>query len=232
MDIKVYYRLAPKPAGSKKNKIDNATKKHCLENTVQIFGKDNVTVVGDNLTDDLKQFIENFKVKYVPVNFGNGSETFRKAVELAIRENDESDFVYLLEDDFLHLPNSKKLLLEALNEWDCYVTLYDHPDKYIDAIVGGNPQIEGGGEVTKLLMTDSVHWKMTNSTVMTFACRVKRLEEDLEIIKKYSKGSITDSYGMFTELRDKDITVISSVPGNSTHCEEKWLSPLTNWRKL
>jgi hypothetical protein len=114
-----------------------------------------------------------------------------------------------------------------------YTTLYDHPDKYINARDGGNPQIDMNAEITRLSRTKSIHWKLTNSTVMSFATYVSRLKEDLDLIKKYSSEKITDSYGFFTELiNTKQIGVVSSVPGYSTHCETNWLSPLTDWTKI
>ena len=56
---------------------------------------------------------------------------------------------------------------------------------------------------------------------------------DYDLLMKYSSGNITDSFRFFTELsQTKGIPVLSSVPGFSTHCEELWLSPLTNWNEL
>jgi len=230
--MKVYYRLSPSSAGIHKDKISNASKQNCLVNAIKVFGLENITVIGDNLDEILTTFLKEQNIRVVPVSYGNGSQTFRHAIDLAISENQDDDIVYLLEDDFLHLPDSPKLIEEALSEVDVYATLYDHPDKYIDGSVGGNPQVEGGGEVTKLIMTDSTHWKITNSTVMTWACRVKRLKQDYELHMKYSQGRVTDSYGLFSELRTNNTAVISSVPGRSTHCETRWLSPLVNWEEL
>ena len=141
--------------------------------------------------------------------------------------------VYLLEDDFLHKPGSKQLLKEGINRFKMYTTLYDHPDKYIDAANGGNPQIQQSSEITRIARTNSVHWKLTNSTVMSFATFVYRLKEDYELLKKYSSNNITDSYGFFTELlQTKQISTVSSIPGYSTHCEAAWLSPYTDWEKI
>jgi hypothetical protein len=230
--MKVYYRLSPNSTGVGKEKIKNATKQHCLQNAIDVFGIDNITVIGDNLNEELRIFIEQLDIRYVPVIFGNGSGTFRYSIDLAIKENTDDEIVYLLEDDFLHLPESRKLIEEVLDIMDVYVTLYDHPDKYIDANKGGNPQIYDGGEVTKLIMTKSSHWKITNSTVMSWACKVKQLKDDYDFHIKYSHGRVTDSYGLFTELRNNGIGVISSVPGRSTHCETKWLSPLVDWGNI
>lgn len=228
--MKVYYRLSNLSAGGNKIKLPHATKQHCLENCIKEFGLENITVLGDKLNQKTLDYVNSLDIKLVQVNNGTGSGTFRDALNLAIKENQPTDLVYLLEDDFLHKPGSLKLLTEALNTWDCYVTLYDCPDKYMDPKYGGNPQIEGGGEYTKVFLTQSIHWKITNSTVMSFACSVKRLQQDKDLLYKYSSGRITQSYELFTELRDtKGISVISSIPGFSTHCESRWLTPLTDW---
>ena len=231
--IKVYYRLSNFEAGISKKKIPNATKQHCLKNCINIFGLDNITVIGDTLNEETKKFVLDAGLRLIEVENGTGSGTFRDALDQAIADNNSGEMVYLLEDDFLHLPYSDRYLQEAITRAPLYVTLYDHPDKYINAKDGGNPQIEQQGEVTRLIKTDSVHWKLTNSTVMSFACRVERLIEDYDLLMKYSSNNITDSYGLFTELgQTKQIGVLSSVPGFSTHCESAWLSPLTNWNVI
>jgi hypothetical protein len=231
--IKVYYRLSNQEAGVSKKKMVGATKEHCLKNTIKIFGVNNITVVGDRLNDETRQNVELLGLRLLLVDNGNGSRTFRDALDQAIKENDDNVMVYLLEDDFLHLPSSNIKLSEILNQYDCYATLYDHPDKYIDASSGGNPFIIGGGEDTKLFKTETSHWKITNSTVMSFAARVSRLKQDYDMLMKYSDGHITDSFRFFCELRQqKGIPVVSSIPGCSTHCETAWLSPLTDWSKI
>ena len=231
--INVYYRLSNFEAGMSKKKIQNATKQHCLENCIKEFGVDNITIIGDTLNDETKQFVLDKKLRLIEVENGTGSGTFRDALDKAIEENNSGEMIYLLEDDFLHLPNSAKYIKEGIVRTPLYVTLYDHPDKYINKEQGGNPLIEQGGEVTRLIKTDSVHWKLSNSTVMSFACRVERLIEDYDSLMKYSNNNITDSYGLFTELsQTKQIGVLSSIPGYSTHCESAWLSPLTDWNKI
>ena len=231
--IKVYYRLSNLEAGISKKKIQNATKQHCLENCIKEFGKEHITVLGDRLNQETKNSVNSLDLKLVEVDNGNGSGTFRDALNLAIEENKNNDFIYLLEDDFLHKPNSREYLIEGLNHYDAYITLYDHPDKYMSKERGGNPFIKDGGEVTRLIKTSLLHWKITNSTVMSFAAKVSRLKEDYDLLMKYSSNSITDSFRFFVELsQTKKIPVLSSIPGFSTHCEAAWLSPLTDWSKI
>ena len=231
--MKVYYRLSTASAGGVKHKIKNATKTNCLTNCISVFGVDNITVIGDNLSTELKMWVEDNNLRLVEVKNGSGAATFRSALDIIYNECDDSELVYLLEDDFLHKNGSPALLTECLQAVDCYATLYDHPDKYMEPNIGGNPAVQDGGEVTRVITTDSKHWKITNSTVMSFAASVSRLKQDRDILYKYSQGRLTDSYGMFTELSQKyGIPVMSCIPGHSTHCEQAWLTPFTEWEKI
>ncbi len=244
--MKVYYRISPrgKNAGGKKQKIKGFDKIKCLQNAILEFGAENITIIADSLDDKFRQEIVDLKpphhsndeentpaynLRIIDVKFGNGSETFRKALDMAIEENSDYDNVYLLEDDFLHLPGAKQRLIEACDAFENYATVYDHLDKYINKEDGGNPLIQFNGENTRLVKTKSVHWKITNSTVMTMAAKVGRLKLDYNIWMECSKDHITDSFKAFIMLNQKGIGCVSSVPGYSTHCESAWLSPFTNW---
>tara|TARA_Y100000385_G_scaffold79794_1_gene81318 strand:+ start:1070 stop:1768 length:699 start_codon:yes stop_codon:yes gene_type:complete len=231
--IKVYYRLSNQNAGRSKIKLPHATKQHCLENCIKEFGLDNITVIGDKLNQETLDYLNSLGIRLVQVNNGTGSDTFRDALNLALKENSDQDFIYLLEDDFLHKPNSKNLLIEGLSTYNSYVTLYDHPDKYLSKEQGGNPFVEQGGEVTRVVMSANSHWKITNSTVMSFVASVSRLKQDKDLLYKYSSNSITDSFKFFQELsQTKGVACISPLPGVSTHVETAWLTPLTNWSKI
>lgn len=231
--MKIYYRLSNKNAGISKVKLPHATKEHCLTNCVNVFGTESITVVGDNLNEETKQMVEDLNLKLVNVSNGSGAGTFRDALNLAVQENSDDEVVYMLEDDFLHLPNANIVLEEGVKAFNMYITGYDHLDKYINKNFGGNPFIEDGGEVTRVVKSESSHWKITNSTVMSFAATVNRLKEDKDLLDKFSSSSITDSFGFFLTLaKEKGVGCLSSIPGVSTHVEKNWLSPFTDWSKI
>jgi hypothetical protein len=161
------------------------------------------------------------------VNIGHGAGTFNLALDEALKLDDK-EVVYFLENDYLHKPNSLKILLEGINIGADYVSLYDHPDKYMD---GANPFVEGGGEYTKVFLSESCHWKLTNSTTMTFATKVKTLKEDEDVLRKYTSTTHPYDFQMFMELKQRGRRLASSIPGFATHGETDWLSPLTNWKQ-
>ena len=229
--MKVIYRISD--AGYNKVKPDYITNENCLKNAVEVFGKDNFYVIADNVSDTTEQMILKYVNGIQKVSVGNGAGTFNLALDWAL-EQDENLLVYFLENDYLHKSNSIDIINEGIELGADYVSLYDHPDKYIPASRGGNPQIEDdGGEYTKLFLSKSCHWKITNSTTMTFASTVKVLKEDETILRKWTNiGHYPDDYKMFLELREKNRILVTSVPGYSTHGETAWLSPLTDWSKI
>jgi GT2 family glycosyltransferase len=114
------------------------------------------------------------------------------------------------------LPDAENSIVEGLEIAD-YVSLYDHPDKYL--IAGPNPLVKDGGEATKVILTPSTHWKYTNSTTMTFAARVKTLKQDYEIIKQHCEPDIPLDFQMFIALLKRGRQLITPIPGQSTHCD-------------
>lgn len=239
--INYIYRISDK--SNDKIKLPNASKMHCLDNFISVFGLDNLTVILDNCEEKTLAEVKARNIKnIIETNLGNkGSCLF--AIDYALGHFNEDDFVYFVEDDFLHLPEALKLLKEGLEISD-YVTLYDHPDKYVNRKDGGdNKYISNGGELTRVLITKSSHWKMTNSTVMTFAVKIKTLKEDYYIWKKFPAQSwLAWQRLQPLELKFKFLHIlsggrsvrklISPIPGRSTHCEIKYLSPFVDWYKV
>jgi hypothetical protein len=203
---------------------NNYSKVECLNNFVDRFGKDNLTIIADNMRNP--EEIKKMDCTVITTNLGN-SQTFVRALDLAIKLPDD-DYIYLVEDDYLHKKEAKKILLEGLRLGE-FVSLYDHPDKY--GTKSPNPLVQHGGELTRVLLGPSCHWKETNSTTMTFACKVKILKETKDTIKKYLDKTIPRDYDMWREITKK-YTLISSLPGYSTHCHEPWITPLFDWNKV
>lgn len=233
--MKIIYRIAD--VGYKKVKPDYISNENCLRNATAKFS--NIThdwiIVADNVTSDTRNMIR----KYIPdsnildVSIGSGAGTFNYALDLALKYNDD-DIVYFLENDYIHKERSDVIIHEGINIGGDYVSLYDHPDKYIPSSQGGNPFIEDdGGELTKVYLTNSCHWKITNSTTMTFASMVGTLRDDEEILRKWTNmGHYPKDFDMFIQLREKGKVLLTPIPGYSTHGESAWLSPLTDWEMI
>ncbi len=220
--LKVIYRICDK----KPNTQTGIPKLRCLINFYENFGFDsNSIIIADNCSPELLSRIKEFGTQVLETNLGNAG-TLKKAFEIAL-ELDDKDIIYFVEDDFLHLSDSRMYLLEGLARVH-YVSLYDHADKYIR---GPNPYVTEYGEQTRVFLTKSSHWKLTNSTVQTFATKVKTLKEDKTILFQHNfEGPVPDSFRTFMALKLKGRLLATPIPGRATHCHSPWESPLIDWK--
>ena len=229
--MKIIYRISD--AGYKKEKPDYINNENCLKNAIRVFGNADWSVIADNISSETNDMIQKYKsqdhIQYVSV--GHGAGTFNLALDKALQFPDD-EIIYFIENDYLHKPESQKILEEGFELGASFIALYDHPDKYLSPSKGGNPHCEGGAEDTRVYLTKSTHWKITNSTTMTFAAKVSTLKRIEPILRKYTQGSYPDDFKMFLELREHNELLITPIPGYSTHGENAWLSPLTDWSQI
>ncbi len=158
------------------------------------------------------------------IDEGTEAGSFLKTLDhvLSLNLPDET-IIYFLEDDYLHRPNWCEALIEGLSLADI-ASLYDHKDKYLHY-----PDL-----TSKLLVSDSCHWRTTPSACNTYACKMGTLRADIETHRKHSTNcanGISNDHSKFTELWQRGRTLISAVPGFSTHCDG-FVSPVINWEKI
>ena len=231
--MKIIYRISD--TGYNKVKPDYINNENCLKNALTIFPwtKYDWSIIADNISEETNDMIQ----KYIPrdhinyISVGHGAGTFNLALDEALQSSDD-EIIYFIENDYLHKQGSPEIIKEGFDLGVSFVALYDHPEKYLDPKSGGNPYCEGGAEDTRVYLTDSCHWKITNSTTMTFASKVSTLKQTKDILKKHTSGTHPNDFRMFIELRENNHLLITPLPGYATHGETAWLSPLTDWSKI
>lgn len=228
--MKVLYRISD--TGYNKIKPSYINNELCLKNFCNVFFEHihNIQIIADNCSDETISMIKKYidPVNIIKVSVGHGAGTFNLALDRALNGED-GEIVYFVENDYLHKQGSVEVLMDGFSLGAPFVSLYDHPDKYKEPALGGNPYCEGGAEDTRVYLTDSCHWKITNSTTMTFATKVSTLKRVESILRKHTSGTHPDDFQMFLELRQQGELLITPLPGYATHGETAWLSPLTDW---
>jgi len=210
-----------------KERISHFSKLGCFENLLSTIDRElaNVTFFLDVAGQKSPEHFLLSQSEDKVITFDGGTET-ASFLYLLDYVNEKSFFsdkiIYFLEDDYLHRPDFCEVLLEAFTLPVDYVTLYDHNDKYFFK--------EYEDLNSKIFATPSCHWRTTPSTTNTYAMRYKTLKEDLEIHKKFSQGrKVSQDHKKFLELGERGRTLVSSIPGWSTHCEPKYASPCIDW---
>jgi len=230
--MKTIYRTSNNSYSKIKPEYINNT--NCLNNFIKNFGTPDL-IIADNVNDVYFNELLHYNVMIDRTELGSGAQSFKYMLEKYILNNkisnNDNEIIYMVENDYLHLPNTKRVLEDGFNILNPdYLSLYDHPDKYINYSAGGsNPYVEDGGELTRVVTSKFTHWKLTNSTTMTFASRISTLKKDYNIIKKYISGTHPNDFNMFIELRNNGRTLISPIPSYSTHGESLFLSLFVDW---
>lgn len=226
--MRIIYRISD--AGYSKVKPDYINNENCLANATKEFDDSIWSVIADNVSLDTNNIIQKYVTRdcILYTEKGNGAATFNLALDEALTYDDE-EIIYFIENDYLHKPESEKVIKEGFELGASFVSLYDHPDKYLNGV---NPYVEDGGEITKVFLSKSCHWKLTNSTTMTFASKVGTLKKYESILRKYTSTTHPNDFKMWIELREQGASLITPLPGYATHGETAWLSPLINWLEI
>jgi len=231
--MKIIYRISD--AGYNKVKPNYIHNEACLKNFCNVFFDhiSDIYIIADNCSEQTLAMIEKYidPINIQKVSIGHGAGTFNLALEIALTWRDDK-VVYLVENDYLHRQQSPRIIEEGLSLGASFVSLYDHPDKYIDPAQGGNPYCDGGAEDTRVYLTESCHWKITNSTTMTFATTVGTLKRTETVLRKWTDTHHPYDFQMFLELREQNELLVTPLPGYSTHGETAFLSPLTDWSQI
>jgi hypothetical protein len=226
------YRISD--GSGKKTRFPFATKEVCLRNFLRVFqpSRDDLIIIADNVGDVTWQMINALHPNTVRTSLHNAGSWRYAAFEIATKRFQEDQVIYFVEDDYLHRPGSRQVLLEGIGIAH-YVSLYDHKDKYLNANEGGpNPFVEYGGELTRVVRTTSAHWKLSNSTTMTFATTVKVLRQDQRVWNRHTQGSSPNDFQAFLELARKSRRLVTPVPSYSTHCEPAFAAPGIDWANV
>ena len=230
--MKIFYRISD--AGYRKEKPEYIDNEKCLRNFCNRFHEHvyDIRIIADNVSDNtlsmIKKYIDPSAITQTKI--GHGAGTFNVALDKALLIEDDEEIVYFVENDYLHREGSLAVLKESLLLMGApFVTLYDHPDKYIDPSKGGNPYCSGGGEVTKVFLGKNNHYKVTNSTTMTFAAKVGTIRQFAPIMRKHTAGTHPNDFQMFLDIAKEGGSLLSPIPGMATHGESAWLAPLYTW---
>jgi len=126
--------------------------------------------------------------------------------------------IYYVEDDYLHLPQSIKLIALALPTLGL-VTGYDHEDRYVR-----DDDLSYGKEKICFDIPGQHHWRTAESTTCTFAIseamrpRVQPFADKFKLIDRT----------LFRKLYKKGIRLWTPIPGLVTHVDTA-LAPGVDW---
>jgi hypothetical protein len=175
---------------------------------------------------DKNNFISNYNLTTYYELHNSGRNNFLRSWEyaksIALKENSEKDLFYFLENDYLHVQGWVDKVFELFDTYSNlnYISLYDHNDKYFLPMYDNL--------TSKIFTTPTHHWRTTPSTCGTHIVDRKTFLEDYDI-----PFQIVGDHNKWLWLnQNKSRSVLTPIPGLSTHCMEGLMSPTINWEKI
>jgi len=148
-------------------------------------------------------------------------EMYKIAKDLSGNMKDDDLFMFQ-ENDYLYVNDiidKVKELFEMYKLDGGYVSLYDHPDKY-------TPLYQD--LVSKIIVTDSHHWRTTPSTCGSYVVNKKTFLEDYDVLT-----NVEGDHNKWLHLAEnKGRYILSPIPSLSTHCMSQHLAPTINWEEI
>ncbi|NMH28387.1 hypothetical protein [Flavobacterium silvaticum] len=243
---------APRPFGLDKKTLIKVCFKS-LHDSLQGFNY-SITVLGDNLSAEMKEFFLKFDVELIEGVFGNDA-SIRETIKIAERFNDQ-EWVYFCEDDYLHKPETFEQIVNLIQVKDSIIpariqfkqllrkrelTLFsmnryftkpnlvihpcDYPDRYHQKYAAKN----------FIFHTQKGHWRQISDMTFTFLIEVHEVKKHKKTLIKASHRA-NDRY-LSKTLFGKSVFIntllgVSPMPSLSTHMHIETMSPLVNWEQL
>lgn len=194
------------------------------------------------------KYFDKKNLEFIKYNWVWNLNTFKQQINILLKQN-ESEYIYFAEDDYLYLPNCFEVWLWAIKDKRVdFVSLYDHSDNYILPFqkIKSNINVLSGH-----------HFRTNSSTCLTFLTTKRTLKKTKSVFLSYCKWnydyclwiSLTKYntfnifhkenfllllrayyYGFFTILFWKKYSLYTPIPSLATHLESTWISPVIDWK--
>ncbi len=211
-------------------------------------------VIGDNLSNEMRDYFLNFDVELIEGVFGN-DKSILESIKIAEKMN-QKEWIYFCEDDYLHTKNSFEKIVNLIKVKDTIIpgklkinqllrkrtiTLFsikryfsqpnlvihpcDYPDRYSLKYATKN----------FIFHTKDSHWRQISNTTFTFLIEAKEFLKHKKTFIKSSKRA-NDGY-LSKALYGRSfffnkLLCVSPIPSLSTHMHQETMSPVVDWEYL
>lgn len=227
--IEIIYRCCELETGNlpKKSARPNwFSKEQSLLNIIDIANRSShsskFTMIHDGPSGPLEDiFKENCSGQLININYNSNHKSLIECLNYA--KSSKADYIYFLEDDYIHRDGAIECLFDGLSLFpNSVISLYDHPDRYerTDDLDRGKSYIYTG---------KTCHWRTAESTTCTWASSKYLYDNVLYDIAK--QHCLNDRDFFRNLIVGPNIRLVTPMPAYSTHCHLPFLSPLVDWEQ-
>lgn len=150
------------------------------------------------------------------------------------------EWVYSVEDDYLHFPESIKIMYEAANNFSNKFgrVIAIRPD---DDVFTYSPNTKYSQMPCRILLGTERHWRTLNNTHNTFFTHVDVFKNYWELfasLAKYYKVTTVNEDGTINTIwsdgvgKDGPVPLLSPIPTLAVHISQNNEPPFVNYKKL
>jgi len=208
-----------------------------------------ITIIGDDLSTELLDFFNKFNNVIVDnTNLGGAAKSLQKQINLALNVPDD-EWVYICEDDYLHLPQAFKYISEFIENKEKYLKTSPKKKNYMNRIIGDlsiipliihppdypDRYIPPWKRLSFIFLSKYCHWRQITNTTHTLLLQsstIKKFEKHIKASSIGPSDSILSKkiYGRIF-LKNKALCV-SPIKGLSSHMHEGVMTPLVDWKEI
>ena len=178
-------------------------------------GKDEENVIEDICTE--------FNINYKVYSFNhNCAVKINNECILYIINNikDESEIIYLCEDDYLHYNNCLQHITDFLKQYpDCFCHPVDYPNLYTDE----------NTQSSEIVLSKNWHWRSIKTTTYTIAFTKTVFDKNYSIFTNINRSLFYDHIINLLYVYNK---CYSPIPSLTSHIEQGCLSPCLDSEKI
>jgi len=210
-----------------------------------------IEILGDKVSPELEAWFGKFQAVDSGITFSNGNygndESIRQSVLRALARPDD-DWVYLCEDDYLHVPQAFEWIHELIVNRDQVLKtvprrsfmgwffgdltkkpLILHPADYPDRYKADHRTLSW------LFLTKHNHWRQIANTTFTILAQGKTFQRYRTDLLKSSKGADDDylSHRVMERFPYRGRALcLSPIPGIASHMHAATMTPLVDWEAV
>jgi len=207
------------------------------------------TIIGDDLSEELFVFFQSFdNVRVDNVLLGSAAKSLQKQVDMAL-EIPDNEWVYMCEDDYLHVPYAFQYLSEFIENKQQYMQTSGKKKNYMNRLIGDLSEVPliihtpdypdrynpPWRRLSFIFLSKHCHWRQISNTTHTFLLQSKTIKRFEKYIKASAVGPSDSklSEKVYGRIFFKNRALcVSPVHGLSTHMTEGVMTPLVDWQTV
>lgn len=248
--LEIYYRLSP--VSNDASRPEWFSKGLCFRSCVRSwlkfcedFGESQFTLGIDGDEDQknlpwMAKIIETAQqhgINIIDLNLRSNNLSYRAVYDMAINSGNDTTILFA-EDDYLWRVNALSEIFSAFSFLPAdYLTPYDHPVRYDDNYFDG---VDLPHWNNSIYCTGTWHFRSQESTCMTFASKVKTLQEDKETHLRFTSPDrkkpidrelfrCLQHLGSYINEISPQRLLLGPIPSLATHVHLPFLAPVVDW---